>query len=224
MGVFGFHKTSYDCPAMVRIPGLNRKGLWGWLCASLFVFSLIVSGCVISPRRSPGGGTPTPTPTPSGTPTPTPGATPEGKLYVSNLGANSILRFDQALTASGNIVPGATISGGSTRLSGPAYINLDAGNDRLYVANTNTADPYILIFDNISTKSGDAAPDRVISGASTTLAAPTDVALDKGRDLLYVADGNNIHVFASASSATGDTPPARNLSAAFAVLALFIDA
>lgn len=209
---------------MVRIPGLNRNDLWGWLCASLLVSSLIISGCVISPRRSPGGGTPTPTPTPSGTPTPTPGATPEGKLYVSNLGANSILRFDQALTASGNIVP-TTISGATTTLDHPAYITLDAANDRLFVANQATfAGGFsILIFDNISTKSGDTPPDRAITGRNTLLAAPTDVALDKGRDLLYVADGNNIQVFAGASAATGNVPPARSLSPAFAVSVLFMD-
>src|SRR5262249_38683236 len=134
---------------------------------------------------------------------------------------NSILRFDQALIASGNIVP-TTISGANTKLNGPAYIALDAANDRLYVA--NNADFSILIFDSISTKSGDALPDRRIAGGNTTLGMPTDVALDKVRNLLYVADDFDIHVFASASTATGNIPPARNLSPGFAVPALFIDA
>ncbi len=187
------------------------------LCVGVFCLLLVV-GCVISPRRTLGGGG-TPTPTPTASPTPTPSAA--GKLYVSNGGANSILRFDNALTASGNIVPAATITGGNTKLNAPAYITLDAAADRLYVANRD--DVSVLIFDNISTKTGDVAADRTITGAQTTLVTPTDVSLDKGRNLLYVADGTDIHVFASASTVTGDVAPARNLSTGFAVSAILID-
>ncbi|HKV94585.1 MAG TPA: hypothetical protein VJW20_18710 [Candidatus Angelobacter sp.] len=180
---------------------------------------------MISPRRTlgGGGGTPTPTPTPTGspTPTPTPSGTPQGKLYVSNAGDNSIVRFDQALTASGNIVPGAKISGTNSQLNAPAFIFLDTAADRLYVA--NNGDLSILIFDNISTKSGNVAPERTISGSNTLLSSPTDVSLDKGRDLLYVADDTNIEVFSSASTATSNIAPARSLDAQFHVSAIFID-
>lgn len=205
---------------MFRVFGFKRSFVWGWLCASSLVFCLVISGCVISPRRTLGGG-PTPTPTPTGSPTPTPTTTPQGKLYVSNAGANSIVRFDQALTDSGNIVPGATISGATTKLNAPAFIFLDIAADRLYVA--NNADISILIFDNISTKSGNVAPERSISGASTTLGNPTDVSVDKSRDLLYVADDIDIHAFSSASTATGNIAPARTLSPGFSVAAIFID-
>jgi hypothetical protein len=190
------------------------------LCAAVFCL-LFAAGCVISPRRTfGGGGTPTPTPTPTASPTPTP-VVATGKLYVSNGGADSILRFDNALTASGNIVPAATISGANTTLNAPAYITLDAAADRLYVANKGNIS--VLIFDNISTKAGNVAPERTIVGPSTTLVTPTDVSLDKGRNLLYVADGTDIHVFASASTATGDAAPARNLSTQFAISAILID-
>lgn len=188
------------------------------VCAAIFCLLLIV-GCVISPRRTVGGGG-TPTPTPSPTPTPNPSAT--GKLYVSNAGANSILRFDNAFTTGGNVSPAATISGVNTTLNAPAFITLDAIADRLYVA--NNGDLSILIFDNISTKTGNIAPDRTIFGVSTTLTTPTDVALDRGRNLLYVADNIDIHVFTSASTATGNIAPARNIGASFAVSAIFIDA
>src|SRR5262245_23547943 len=130
--------------AMHNISRVKRGLTPGRVCAVLFLL-LFVVGCVISPRRTLGGG-PTPTPTPTGSPTPA----GTGKLYVSNGGANSILRFDDALTASGNIVPSATISGATTTLNGPAFITLDVAADRLYVA--NNADLSILIFDNISTK------------------------------------------------------------------------
>lgn len=188
------------------------------LCAAAFCL-LFVAGCVISPRRTLGGGGATPTPTPTASPTPTPSVT--GKLYVSNSGANSILRFDAALTASGNIVPAVTITGANTTLNAPAFITLDVAADRLYVANRDDAS--VLIFDNISTKTGNVAPERTIAGAQTLLVTPTDVSLDKGRNQLYVADGTDIHVFASASSATGNIPPARDFSTGFPVSAIFID-
>ncbi len=207
---------------MLQVFGFKRNFVLGWLCVASLVFFLTISGCVISPRRTLGGGpTPTPTPNPTGTPTPTPSTTPQGKLYVSNTNANSIVRFDQAFTDSGNIVPAATISGANTGLNAPAFITLDKAADRLYVA--NNADISILIFDNISTKSGNVAPERTISGANTTLGTPTDVSVDKGRDLLYVADDIDIHVFATASTATGNIAPARTYSPGFSVSAVFID-
>jgi len=212
---------------MLQVIGSRHRFLWGWLGAFALILFLVVSGCVISPRRLPGdvvpGTTPTPTPSPSATPTPTPGATPaQGKLYVSNGGGNSIIRYDQALTDSGNVPPATTITGINTKLNSPAYITLDVTADRLFVA--NTGDLSILVFDNISTKTGNAAPERVIAGATTTLVAPTDVSLDAGRNLLYVADDTSVLVFGSASTATGNIAPTRSYSVAFAIAAIFVDA
>jgi hypothetical protein len=193
------------------------------ICVAVFCLLLTV-GCVISPRRTlgGGGGTPTPTPTasptPTGSPTPTPVAT--GKLYVMDTNSNTLLRFDNALTASGNLTPAATIVGANTTFSSPAFITLDAPNDRLYIA--DNGDLSVLIYDNISTKNGNIAPNRIITGPS--LVAPTDVSLDKVRDLLYVADDLDILVYASASTANGAPAPARDLSVPFAVSAIFIDA
>src|ERR1700724_1226461 len=108
---------------------LSKRGITqARLCAAVFCLLLIV-GCVISPRRIVGGGG-TPTPTPTATPTPNPAAT--GKLYVSNSGASSILRFDNAFTATSTATPAATISGINTTLNSPAFITLDAAADRLY--------------------------------------------------------------------------------------------
>jgi sugar lactone lactonase YvrE len=214
---------------MLRVFGSKHRFLWGWLGASSLVLFLIISGCVISPRRLPGdvvpGTTPTPTPSPTGspTPTPTPGATPaQGKLYVTNQNANAILRFDSALTDSGNIPPGVTISGTNTGLNQPAYIFLDTTADRLYVANTGALS--ILIFDNISTKTGNQAPERTISGTNTNFVAPTDVEVDTTRNLLYIADDTDIQVYASASTATGNIAPTRTYTTtATAISAIFID-
>jgi DNA-binding beta-propeller fold protein YncE len=196
-----------------------------WLCAVVCLL-LLSSGCVISPRRTFGQIGPTPTPTPtatptpinSPTPTPTPAGPATGKLYVSNSVGNSILRFDDAFTDSGNIVPAATITGALTTLNAPAFIALDAVADRLYVA--NSSDASVLVFDNISTKNGNVAPDRTISG----LVTPTDVSVDTTKDLLYVADDSDILVFDSASTATGTVTPAQDLSVTFTISAIFIDA
>src|SRR5438270_7616842 len=193
------------------------------ICVAMFCLLLTV-GCVISPRRTlgGGGGTPTPTPTasptPTGSPTPTPVAT--GKLYVMDTNSNTLLRFDNALTASGNATPAATIVGSNTTFSSPAFITLDSANDRLYIA--DNGDLSIVIYDNISTKNGNVAPNRIITGPS--LVSPTDVSLDKVRNLLYVADDLDILVYASASTANGAPAPARDLSVPFAVSAIFIDA
>jgi len=149
-----------------------------------------------------------------------------GKLYVSNSGGGSILRFDNAFTANGDASPAATISGANTTLNGPSFMTLDAAADRLYVA--NTGDLSVVIFDGVSTKTGivNIAPTRTIAGVQTGLLQPSDVALDKGRDMLYVADDIDIFVFNSASSAAtnGNVAFARDISPGFAVSAIFLDA
>src|SRR6476660_4104523 len=103
------------------------------ICVAVFCLLLTV-GCVISPRRTlggGGGGTPTPTPTASPTPTPNPAAT--GKLYVMDTNSNTLLRFDNAFTVINNATPAATIVGANTTLNFPNYIALDTAADRLYV-------------------------------------------------------------------------------------------
>jgi sugar lactone lactonase YvrE len=140
-----------------------------------------------------------------------------------NSTTNTLLRFDNAFTAIGNATPAATIFGSSTTFNFPNFMFLDTANDRLYIADTR--DISIVIYDNISTKNGNAAPSRIIAGPlHTTLSTPVDVALDRGRDLLYVADELEILVFAAASTTLGDVAPVRTLSAPFAVSAIFIDA
>lgn len=198
-----------------------------WLCAVAFIL-VLCSGCVISPRRTFGGGgaTPTPTPTPTVSPTPTPTPTPTpaaatGKLYESNANGNSIFRFDNAFTATGNITASATIVGAATTLNTPAFITLDRANDRLYVANNGGIS--ILVFENASTKSGNIAPNRTISGPNTNLFSPIDVAVDPINDFLYVADDVDILVFQNASTTTGDVAPIHDLSLGFTASGIFLD-
>jgi len=191
------------------------------ICVAVFCLLLTV-GCVISPRRTLGGGggtpTPTPTPSPTGSPTPTPVAT--GKLYVIESNSNTLLRFDNALTASGNATPAVTIAGNNTTFRFPGFMTLDTTNDSLYIA--DTGDLSVVIYDGISTKSsGNIAPSRIITGPS--LVNPTDVSLDKVRNLLYVADDLDIHVYASASTANGTPTPVRDLTVNFQLSGIYID-
>jgi len=163
------------------------------------LLALILSGCVISPRRdgTTGGGG---------------GGTSLGKLYVTNDTGNSILRFDNALatTATGNLTPAATIQGSSTNLINPQGVALDVAADRLFVA--DLGGPAILIFDSASTKTGNIAPTRSIVGAATNLTGPIAVALDVTRNLLYVADGPDVLVYSSASTVNGNVAPVRTIT------------
>ncbi len=149
---------------------------------------------------------------------------PGGKLYVTvtNATGSSILRFDNAFTVNGNVAPGASISGSSTTLNQPEEVALDTANNRLYVANNGGAS--VVVYDGVSTQNGNVAPSRTLAGAATTLAAPTAVALDKGRDLLYVADSGNVLVFSPASTASGNVAPVRTLALGFTAFAVFDDA
>jgi sugar lactone lactonase YvrE len=175
--------------------------------ALTLVFLLSFSGCVISPRRD-------------GT-TSTGGTTGIGQLYVANLAANSILRFAGATAVTGNANPTAIISGNLTQLASPKGIRIDAPNNRLYIANFGAAN--ILVFDNISTATGNAntQPTRVISSANLT--GPVDVARDAVKDLLYVADGITIAVFGAASTANGNTTPLRVIQLTFNPGAILVD-
>lgn len=186
---------------------------YGFVVSILFMVSFLaaMSGCVISPRRIVGGSTsPTPTPSGSPTPTPTPNPTVTGKLYVSNQSGNAILRFNNAFAATGNIAPDATIVGTATGLNGPQFMTIDTANDRLFVANANAGT--ILIWEAVSTRNGNIAPNRVLGGGPVSgITTPSDVALDRVHDLLYVADGPEVFVFSQASTINGDQPPTRDI-------------
>ena len=198
---------------------LERQPANAFLLAVLLCLAALTAGCVISPRRTiGGGGTPTPTPTGSPSPTPVPGA--PGKLYVANPSNNSILRFDNANTAGQNATPAAAITGSNTQITSPQHIFIDAGNDTLYVANQGS----VLAFQNASsTSGGNIAPIRKISGAATGLNAPVDVGFDDSKDLLYVADTRDVLVFGNGSTADGNTPFTHDIKVGFVISALFLD-
>lgn len=138
-----------------------------------------------------------------------------------NTTSNTLLRFDNAFTANGNATPAATIVGNNTTFNLPGFMTLDTAHDSLYIADTQ--DLSVVIYDGISTKANNIAPTRTIVGQATNLLNPTDVSLDKVRNLLYVADDITIHVFASASTANNNLAPVRELTTNFQLSAIFID-
>jgi hypothetical protein len=202
-----------------RKGGSEPRSIDRWLCAALLCVLALSAGCVISPRRTLGGGSGSGSGSP--TPTPTPTNSAAGTLYVSNQNTNSILRFNNAGTANGNVAPAGVISGAATQLSSPRHIFVDEATDRLFVANPGNAS--VLIFDAASTKSGNAAPTRSIAGASTGLLLPTAVALDSTKDLLYVANDRDVLVF-TASTANGNVAFTRDIQAGFVIAGMFLDA
>jgi sugar lactone lactonase YvrE len=175
----------------------------------LLLTILFLSGCVISPNlngrngNGSGGG----------------GTTGVGHLFVSNQSGNEIISFAHATADSGNnLTPTAIITG----LSSPAHIFSDGANDRLYVVNSGAAN--ILVFNSVSTLTGTAAvtPTRTIS--SQNLANPISLALDTTRDLLYVADTNEIAVFSGASGANGTVAASAIIQPGFTPSALLVNA
>ena len=198
---------------------LERQPANAFLFAVLLCLAALTAGCVISPRRTIGGGG-TPTPTPSGSPSPTPAPGAAGILYVANSNNSSILRFSNANTADQNIAPAASISGSATQIISPQHIFIDAGNDTLYVANQGS----VLAFQNASTTAGgNIAPIRKIAGAATGLNAPVDVGFDDAKDILYVADTRDVLVFANGSTADANVPFTRDIKVGFLITALFLD-
>jgi hypothetical protein len=157
-----------------------------------------------------------------------------GTLYFSiPTGASGtggeIFNLSDASAANGTVTPNA-ISGASTQLEFPGYVALAPTADRLFVNNGSTFS--VEIFERASTRSGNTAPDRVISGSLTGFNTMGPMVVDEGRDLMYVVNGRNadgsfnILSFASASTVNGNAAPSRVLqvgSTGFAPVAMTLD-
>jgi len=102
------------------------------------------------------------------------------RLYVSeNSASQSILVFNNASSANGNIAPNRIISGAQTLLENPLGIVVNPFTDELFVANAGSDS--VLVFVNASTIDGDVAPVRTIAGIDTGLRYPFGIALDTTR-------------------------------------------
>lgn len=140
------------------------------------------------------------------------------RLYVVNSTDNSILVFDNASTADGDVPPGRTLKGVATLLNAPSGVFVDITRNKMYVINDGSNS--VLVFDAAATASGNAAPDRTISGANTTLNGPSGGALDVFQDRLYVANAgaDSILVFNAISTISGNKAPDRALTGVLTAL------
>ena len=130
------------------------------------------------------------------------------RLYVADL--RSILVFNNAGTASGNVAPSRVLTS-FIGLGSFAGIHLDTVNDRLYAPVNFPAAREVRVFNSASTASN-AVATRTFSFASNLL---IDVAVDTTNDILYAFHLNTttnrteIAVFDGASTLSGPETPNR---------------
>lgn len=115
--------------------------------------------------------------------TPTPAES--DRLYVGNLGSNSITVYQH--DAKGNTAPIAIIYGSKTGINSPGQLSGDAQGN-LYVANGSvlhrSTTPAILVFAHGA--NGNVAPIRTIAGPATGIQYPTGVTVDKATGKIFV--------------------------------------
>ncbi len=137
------------------------------------------------------------------------------RLYVVDGDTATVLVWDAASTVDGDTAPSRTIVGGNTGFNFPWGIAVDVGRDILYVAD-ESADA-VFIFDGASSLDGDVAPDRILMGATSTLAGPAGIDVDPISNRLYVSHYPSdaaISIWDDASTVDGDVAPTRSLTGA----------
>jgi len=134
------------------------------------------------------------------------------RLYVLDSDNAALMVYDAASTVDGNAAPDRVLTGGNTLFNFPWGIDVDVGRDILYVADESNDEVYV--FDNASTVDGDLAPDRVLSGAATTLSGPADIEVDPATDRLYVTNSNPaaVLIWDGASTVDGEVAPNRSIT------------
>jgi hypothetical protein len=135
------------------------------------------------------------------------------RLYVSDPGDNAVDRLDGISSQDVVGIVGGAIAGPNTRLSQPRGVALDASG-KLIVANSATP-ASITVYPNASTATGDAVPSINITGSTTHLQSPGQIALNRNiaNGELYVADplAASILIFTNVSTTGGNVAPARTI-------------
>jgi fibronectin type 3 domain-containing protein len=142
-----------------------------------------------------------------------------GELVVLNQGPlNSMTVYP--LSANGiSVSPSRVVSGATTGLAGNlASVDVDEQHGEYWVSNNSFAS--LSAFPR--TASGDQAPARSISGASTTLQGPRTALYDVALQQIVV--GDTVNLFGWDRTLTGDQAPARTAAtAASSISSLSID-
>ncbi|MDC4225126.1 MAG: hypothetical protein MPW15_13080 [Candidatus Manganitrophus sp.] len=142
----------------------------------------------------------------------------KGEVYIANnpiSGSRNIAVYDlKNLT---NTTPIRTIIGANTQLVSPFGLFIDTERDILYV--TDIGSHTVLAFEEASGKSGDIAPDRVLSSqtlpSSDKLSTPTAPFMNVEKDRLFLINRGNDSIYiydhASDTELTGEVAPNRKL-------------
>ncbi|MCD4784759.1 MAG: hypothetical protein K8T10_13140 [Candidatus Eremiobacteraeota bacterium] len=128
-------------------------------------------------------------------------------LYVSDQGGTDnteqVVVFNNAHTANGSLSAFHTFySNGAIRsMNGIWGMYLDEGGDKLYTLNYNSgAKPFVLVFNNASTKQGEVDPDKVfilnISPPTKAKYMFVDMQTDGAHHTAYITDDFNSAIYA----------------------------
>src|SRR5262249_52039597 len=118
-------------------------------------------------------------------------------LYAANSGNNSIIVFNNASAATGNIAPSRTITDAGAPLGSPGGVALDATRNLLYVGKLGS----VMIVENPSAMQN-VPITQTIDVSPSTLIFPFAVAVDSTRDRLYAASLHSILIYDNASSSS----------------------
>jgi len=122
-------------------------------------------------------------------------------LYVANTFGASVLIFDNASSADGNVAPANSLSHES--LGNPVFVYVDEGADRMFLASMNAVvgggpqkRSAVNIYNNASSANGNQQPDVQIAGNNTRLdegnnQTTHNVWFDSDRKLLLVGHHTN---------------------------------
>ena len=128
------------------------------------------------------------------------------KLFVGDSGNAAIGSSPNSNPSAGVGVVDRIITGSNTMLSQSlSDFAIDVANDRLYVSDLRR----ILVFNNVSTATGNIAPSRIVSTIAGDFGSFVSLHLDTANDRLYAATNgtaglgsHDIRVFDNASTAT----------------------
>ncbi|MFQ5598537.1 MAG: hypothetical protein ACE5GK_10855 [Nitrospiria bacterium] len=132
-------------------------------------------------------------------------------LYVANTAQNAILIYEKASTLKPPVKATRVIAGNLTRLDRPFGVAFDKNTNRLWVANRDAN--AVLLFDvncdgATTALAGNIAPCRLLILDGVTLPNfPRDVAIDTGKNILYVSTAGNDSILIYDNAGTIGGPP-----------------
>jgi sugar lactone lactonase YvrE len=129
---------------------------------------------------------------------------PQPAVWVGNEGNSDVNAF--GLTATGNAMPQATLSGALTGLNAIGGLAFDAAGQLWVASSGNDA-----IEQFAPGAHGNVAPSRVVAGPDTGLSNPGGLAFD-ARGRIYVTNGTAQSITVYPPDASGNTPPQRTIS------------